>query len=57
MLLNGEALEIFEAAVEQITGASNITTIWFKNNMRQFMSDMCPDDLLLDITSWLQNLL
>ena len=51
MLLNGEALEIFEAAVEQITGASNITTIWFKNNMRQFMSDMGPDDLLLDITS------
>jgi len=57
MLLNGEALEIFEAAVEQITGASNITTIWLKNNMRHFMSDMCPDDLLSDITAWLQNLL
>ena len=51
ILLNGEALEMFEAAFESQIGSNNVTVAPFNNTMREFMASMCPTDVGEDITN------
>ena len=56
ILLNGEVLEMFKAALESQIGSNDITITHFNNTMCEFMTSMCPTDIREDITNWLLNI-
>ena len=56
ILLNGEVLEMFKAALEAQIGSNDITITHFNNTMCEFMTSMCPTDIREDITNWLLNI-
>jgi len=56
ILLNGEALEMIEAAFEAQIGNNNVTVTGINNTMQEFMTSMCPTNVGEDITNWLLNI-
>ena len=56
ILLNWEALEMFEAVLEAQIGSKNCTVTHFNNTMHEYLTSMCPTDVGEDITNWLLNI-
>ena len=56
LLLEGEALEKFEIAFQEIVGQQNLTVARFNNTMARFMELSTPNDIAESLRDWLSEI-
>ena len=53
LLLDGDALNKFETAYNEVMGQNNVTVAHFNNTMNHFMQLSTPNDIAESLREWL----